>query len=804
MGKPMKNRILGIVLALCLLAVAFVAVPTNAAVYYTGSVQTTDDAGESQDMYYRGDRVYVAVEVFYLGEPSVEDLYVSLVSQSGDVVSSFYAVSDDPDVGVYESWAALPTHWLTTNGLDYVSGVAVGDVVVAAYNGWTYEEFARTQIVVKDEGLTVTPDAWMFYPGETVTITLITAETVDFYVEIVNNTYDDIENWTNQEADEGYWMTEWTIPSDTPDDDYMINVREESNHDVWYTYYMSIQMYELLVDANRYYVLPGETVDVYYEVVEIATMTSYSGVTIEWQVEYQNESGNYTYDSGDMAGSAGTWQFDVPTDIALYSWIYLAFWANDTDDRVAESWVTLTIGPLEAEMDIDDGPYTPGETVSTDVYVSVYYDSLPEATVDISVWFNDTEIPEYGVSGLVTDVSGTVSHDFDLAAGAPQGAYIVMVTVSKLDYEVELMAVFSVEYTGELTVEFDKEYYYSGQVATFTFMAYWNNQEVEGESIFYLVYDDIGLVYTDNTTTGTGSYQIIDTYVGELWIEAVMNLDGYMLSGYAWTEVSVADVVLTPSSTEYRPGDNVVFTYSIITEIATAELSFTIVDDMGVEVQSGDLSFVQMGSFNLTIPEDPAEYYTATITMNDNLGHIESDSATTWLATYHEINVWLISSSGFTTRAFEPGATLTFGYEIDSYGGTDLEVYELRIYNYGDDVNFRLLVTATEGEFTYAIPETALDGGYGVEIDLYDPIANSYFDYDYVSYTVMKDQSTWDKSIGGLDVFEVIVLLLLALIIVVLIVMPIVKTRMGAPKQPKAPEPAMPVPPPAEGNPPSG
>jgi hypothetical protein len=812
MGKPMKNRILGIVLALCLMAVAFAAVPTSAEIYYTGSVQTTDDTGDLQDAYYRGDRVYVAVEVYYMGELSAEDILVEMFDQSGNSVSSFYATADDPDVGTYESWAALPTHWLTTNGLDFAAGVAVGDVVVSAYDGWDYVEFDRTQVIVKDEGLTVSPDTWLFYPGETVTITLITAQTVDFYVEIVNYTYDDIENWTNEEAADGYWSTVWTIPTDTPDDDYMINVREESNHDVWYTYYMTIQMYELLVDANRYYVLPGETVDIYYEVVEVATMTSYDEVSLEWQAMWMNESGNDTYDSGTMPGSAGTWQFDVPTNIALYSWIQITFWANDTEDRVAESWVYMTIGQMAADMILDDGPYMPGETVSVEVYTSVfeesygwiYEDSLPGATVEISVSFNDTEIDEYGAAGLVTDVSGTVSHDFDLADDAPQGAYIVTVTVSKLDYEVEMMAVFSVEYGGEMTVEFDKEYYYSGQIATFAFTAYWNNQEIAGESIFYMVYDDIGLVFTDNSTTGTGAYQINSTYVGGLWIEAVMNLDGYMLNGYAATDVEMADVVLTPSSSEYRPGDNVVFSYSIITEISSAELSFNIVDDMGVEALSGDLSFTPMGSFNLTIPAEPSESYTATITMNDNLGHIVSDEATTWLATYHEIDLWLISSSGFTSRAFEAGTTLTFGYSIDSYAGTDLEVYEIRVYNWNDDVTFRLLVTATDGEFEYTIPENALDGGYGVEVDLYDPIASDYLDYDYVSYTVMNDQSLWDKSVGGLDVFEVMTLLLLALIIVVLIVMPFVKGRMGAPKQPKAPEPAMPAPPPAEGNPPSG
>jgi hypothetical protein len=45
MGKPMKNRILTIALALSLLATVFVAIPTTAAYDYTGSLVTTDDDG---------------------------------------------------------------------------------------------------------------------------------------------------------------------------------------------------------------------------------------------------------------------------------------------------------------------------------------------------------------------------------------------------------------------------------------------------------------------------------------------------------------------------------------------------------------------------------------------------------------------------------------------------------------------------------------------------------------------------------------------------------------------------------------
>ena len=54
MGKPMKSRILGIVLALSLLAGVFAALPVKAAVDYTGSVVTTDNLGAAKNTYFFG------------------------------------------------------------------------------------------------------------------------------------------------------------------------------------------------------------------------------------------------------------------------------------------------------------------------------------------------------------------------------------------------------------------------------------------------------------------------------------------------------------------------------------------------------------------------------------------------------------------------------------------------------------------------------------------------------------------------------------------------------------------------------
>ena len=54
MGKPMKSRILGIVLALCMVGAMYAAFPVSAEVHYTGSVVTTDNAGVAKTTFFRG------------------------------------------------------------------------------------------------------------------------------------------------------------------------------------------------------------------------------------------------------------------------------------------------------------------------------------------------------------------------------------------------------------------------------------------------------------------------------------------------------------------------------------------------------------------------------------------------------------------------------------------------------------------------------------------------------------------------------------------------------------------------------
>jgi hypothetical protein len=791
----MKDRILSVAVALSLLAVVFVAIPSpaDAAVDYTGTVQTTDNAGDPKDVYWLGDPVYVAVETYLQGNASNETIRIELLDQDGGPpLDWFEAWTGVTETGLYESWTDAPIQWLST-WAGIAGEFAIYDVVAYADNGdwWDpWEEIARTQITVRNEGLTLEPPNWgTYYPGQEVEITLVTSEEDDFYIQLVNDTYVDFYlNVSNQDpGDEGFWQFTWKIHNDTPDGTYMLNIRDDSDHDIWYTEWVTIAKYVLLADTDATWVLPGETVAVIYDVVEIATLTHYSGVSIEWSAVYFDEDGDEVVDTGATDVSHGTIYYQVADDIALWSDIDMMIWANESEDRSSDVWLWFTVGVLSMDLVLDDGPYVPGDTVSVEVNAFVGNEELSGAEVDISVWKNDSELAQYGASNMMTDMTGTIVYDFMLDKDSVKGTYIVEATVSKLGFEVAKMGTFEVEWTGALWVEFTRDYYFSGQVATFDFKVMWNNEEVlEPTSVYYEVVGVAGFLKTGNTSEGSGECQIPDDYVGWIDVYATAILNGYWISDWDTANVYMADVIVVPMKDEYRAGDTVTWYYEIIGTVSNASLTYTIVDNDDVRVDSGALEYANSGSIDYAVPEDdPSDMYTIEVIVDDRLGHIARASSTVWLYADYEIQIWLESSAGFTSNAYEPGATLVVGYSIEAVGMEHLDLYSIVFYSDDDWIDHSVLVTEAEGSFEFVIDESAVDGDYWLWADLYDPVDDLFLSWDGVGYSVQADQSTWDKSVAGLSLFDMLVLVLLLVMVVLLIVVPFLRGRVGAEKPPK-------------------
>ncbi len=794
----MKSKILSIALALCMIAIVFTALPTKAAVYYTGTVQTTDDAGTPMDVYFRGDDIYVNVTLYYEDILVDADIIVSLVDQNGVTRDYIYAATDDPAVGYYNSSSAIPVDWLNTNGIPITGDMTICDIVVTM-DVWPWSEVVREQIILREPGLTLDPPPdWYYYPGQEVTVTLMTGNTEAFYVQIWNETDDDlVPPWTYQTVDEtGVWTETFTIPDDAKDGEYVIEVRAEASDVLWYYEYFEVAKYALMLDTDRYYVLPGETVMVEYMVVDMATLALYSDVTVEWNAIWYNDSGIAQLETGELVpGYFGIEEFTIPAEINLTSDYELYFWANDTDGRSMETGFTVYIGQLGGTVSTYETWYLAGEVVVVSVDAWVDWDDLPGADVDIVVEKDGSVLADYGVSGLVTGDYGLVEHEFTLDVDADAGTYVVTATISKVGYSVVRMTTFNIELEYSLEVQLDRDQYFGGQTASVSFTIMWGSEEVANNSVFYIVYTSAGNLTVGNTSSGEATFEVPLEFVGWLDIEAVTIVNGYFLNGWDDAWVQKAYIALVPAVEVYSGGDAVQWDFEILTMMVDGLLSYEIEDGSGNSVAATSMTFATSGTISYTVPlDDPSSSYTITVTLKDGLGNNVDASSTVWLQEEYTITVWLESDSGFVTRAFEPGDEIDFGYEITTNGATHLSVYEVRFYTSVDYIEMSVLTTSTSGTLTVTVPDDTTDGAYGISVALRDGVGGSWLSDDWVQFDVVTDQSGWSKEIAGMSAIDFTILVLIIVMIVLLIVVPFLKGRSGPILKPKEKHEPAPMP----------
>jgi hypothetical protein len=446
----------------------------------------------------------------------------------------------------------------------------------------------------------------------------------------------------------------------------------------------------------------------------------------------------------------------------------------------------------------EDDTYLAGEVVLVSAQATVSWYSLPEADVDIVVEKDGAAIAAYGAADLTTGVNGIVEHEFQLAADADPGTYVVTATMSKVGYTIVRMTTFDIDLEYDLEAELDKGEYYSGEDATVTFTTVWGVEEVVNNSIFYIIYSDLGNVAVGNTTSGEASFTVPEGYVGWIDVEAVTIVNGYYLEAWDDAWVQKAYIALAPVAEIYSGGDTVQWEFEILTEMTTGLLSYEIENDEGDLVASSSMDFATAGTISYTVPSSDASYsYTVTLTLKDGLGNNVDADSTVWLEDEYTISVWLVSSSGYVSRAFEPGAEIEFGYAISTNGAPHMSVYKIRYYSYADYIDMYVLTNETSGTLTVTVPEDTPDGYYGIWVTLYDGVYDGWLSSDGVDFMVMSDQSGWDKEVIGMSAIDFTILVLIIVMIVLLIVVPFLKAR-GPSLTKSEPPPAEPPAPPTQ------
>jgi hypothetical protein len=788
MGKPMKNRILSIALALSLLAVVFAALPTSAQVNYTGSVKTTDDTGNLKDTYIQGQAVYVIVDVKYQGVWADEPILVRLETTTGGVVSHFHTDSNDPAVGWYNSTTAAG-HLTLATGAGITDDLTSYYVVV--YRDGSMEQIANTTIVVKKTGLSLDPDIGIYYPGQAVVAKLVTTSTTTmFYVHTVNATGVTTPNmnWTGQSATTGWWEYAFTLASDLPDGRYTMNVRDATTHAIMNHIHFNVQKYVFEVWADRDYYLPGMTANIQYVTMDVATFTQATGVAISYSAMWGNSSGNATWLNSTLTGSSGVQQFVIPTDIAMWLDVEIVYWANEST-RSASGSVTLDFAMLTGGVSITPaGILMPGETVATTVtaYLGVG-DPLPGAAVDISVLANGTAIPAYGSTNLTSDLQGRVTHTFTLVDAAADGTYIVSAKITMVGFSTTAIGLFQVRSTGEIWVKLDKERYYGGDDIVATLTPLWNGKVVEVSNFGYAFMIDTGVLVWANTSDTTVSATIPTDYYGDIEIGVSAYYNGIGIDGGDSSEVRFADITLTAQMNDYRPGDNLVFDWNIVTGASAGTLMYEITDSNEMLVRSDSPAFATTGSFSQLVPTvDAPEHYYVHMWMTTAAGGYADADLTVDMLNSHELQIW-VEKSGYADGTYKPGQTVKLHYSIGAYVMEPLKSYILHVTTDYNPVGMDFILTDSVGTVEFALPDDAPAAEMGISATLIDPVTGPVSS-DTTAITVGGQLTGWDKSIAGMSAIDFSILLLLIIMILLLIVMPFLKGRMGAPKPVEAPK----------------
>ena len=802
MGKPMKSRILSTALALSLLATVFFAFPVNAAVTYTGSVVTTDNAGLPKDTFFAGDPAYVNVELRNDVGPYSGSVLVQLVTTTDGVQrSSFTRTTNDPVVGWYNS--SGDATWLWTGSVfDDFSGNIITCEVRASIGG---EVFARHSITVQNTGLSLDPESTTgnpYYPSQTVSITLVTDNVAEgFYVQIVNDTGVTKFNITNQVTWTGQWNYQWTIAADFPDGHFTIRVNDATTHGNWYSDDLYVQKYELRVSSDRSYYLIGETAKINYAVFDASLGTPYGGVVITYSAVWRDLVGNSTWENATLPSASGTQDFLLGPTVNLSDDVDITYWANETGtDRSYKADLTLRTGLLQGSVGVSPGPYTPGDLIVVTAYAQAgrpsSYSMLPGASVVMKIEQNGTPIAAYGADNMTTDITGMVTHTFRLEASAMQGSYIVNVTIAKQGQSISRMGVFAVTWNGGLMMSFDKSSYYGGDTMVVTFRTVWNGQEMTGLSISYRATVSYGVLTTSNTTANEAEIDIPDDYYGWVTVSSSANINGriFETSGSVW--VNIASIVLTTDQDNYRQGDTIVFNFDIVTSLTDGNLMFEITDAIGVTVKTGNPDFATSGSFSYDVPsKNPSTSYMARMVMTTDSGSYLSASKTVTITHNYEIQIWL-GKSGYASGEFKPGQTVKVHYTINAYAW-QLPLYEIVINSNLDPVPQVYLVTETSGTLDYVVPGHAPSMIVMMDAELNNGLTGGPLTATPEGSTVFMvngELGGWDKSIGGMSAINLVLLILIVLMILLLIIVPFLKGKMGgqkaAPAPPLAPPPS--------------
>jgi hypothetical protein len=295
--------------------------------------------------------------------------------------------------------------------------------------------------------------------------------------------------------------------------------------------------------------------------------------------------------------------------------------------------------------------------------------------------------------------------------------------------------------------------------------------------------------------SGTITFTTPLNFTGEVVLGIEAHNQSNVIVDEIETEAAPAQIVLSPSETEYKAGDTVRFTVQTYGSLfANATLYETVTSPSGSLLSTG---VVTDDTFAFTLPSGtlPAYVEAEVRAQASSVGTFATATYELYESAGISVNVGISTVSQYSDGSFQPGQTLTVTWSESTYGPGQASLsYWVELWDangwYGEAAPVAQVLTgATSGSFSYTIPSGSTAGTQSLWVSVDSATSCSSYCYatGEVSYQVNPSPSALNYELGagsGLTVGWLILLVFIALIAIVLF---LVIRRGRSPKAPKSP-----------------
>jgi hypothetical protein len=541
-----------------------------------------------------------------------------------------------------------------------------------------------------------------------------------------------------------------------------------------------IRLYHIEVFTDRNGYVPGDMVDVFYNVFNIRDGSPGDSIATDMRGEWEFVSSDgKSDDAGSFTDASGVIELQIDNQGDPTGTYLLYIWVNGTSDggdrEISGQPYLLFINVDSLSLsafcsDLTGGNVIEGDTMAV-IVSTTSGGASAEPGIEVEIQILDgtgasaTQISGYG-GNFVSDINGNVVYVFTLGAQFTVGNTYTCKAIGdhpqspQSDSDEDTFDVESDRGVISVNAVFDKGQYMSGDSMSVTVNAAAPMGHAAPNTYSMMVYPGMcgmpgNVLHLAVQATNAFTWNIPNDFTGWMCFSfEVYNADGDFGTDQQSFSIAYGYLVVNASPEEYSEGNTITVTYSLESNVMTSpSYTYRVLDAGGSVVEAGEASG---GQFTYVVPSVASTKYTFFVIANQNgravTGTDEADLITGFFL-----------SITFDREIYSAGDTMKITYEVKKRG--DLELPEVFRFSYSlaggiaDDYQS----TSSSGEFTYKIPSGMNEGTF-----LFSASESSTNTAASEEITMRGGNPLWWAKLAEIPAFDIILLILIIILFIML------------------------------------